>query len=77
MLSKEQLNKFYSPIKDDTGKVYLMRYCNNGLSYGLSYPGGEQKFFLCSSPTLSAEIKRIISEHNSFEELRTAFFKLK
>jgi hypothetical protein len=68
------LNNFYTPKKDNTNRVYLMKYCNNGLSYGLSEPN-EAKFFLCSSPTLSAEIKSIISEHKSYEEMRKAFFE--
>jgi hypothetical protein len=76
MISKEELSKFYTPSKDKTNKVYLMKYVNNGLSYGLNKPGEEkQEFYLCKSPILCAEVTGIISIHGSFEELRNAFFE--
>lgn len=70
------INKFYTPYKDETGKVYLMRYTNNGYSYGLSNPS-EQKYYLCKSPIGEAIILSIISEHESFSEMQEALFKHK
>lgn len=67
------INEFYTPTKDRTGKVYLMSYRNNGLSYAITGPT-ETKYLLCESPTLSSEIRSIISEHESYEEMRKAFF---
>jgi 5-deoxy-D-glucuronate isomerase len=67
------IKEFYTPTKDRTGRVYLMSYRNNGLSYAITGQT-ETKYLLCESPTLSSEIKSIISEHESYEEMRKAFF---
>ena len=64
---------FSPPTKDNTGKINLMSYCNNCLSYGLNIKN--KKWYLCSSPTLSHVINHIISEHNNFKEMRNAFYK--
>jgi len=72
-ITNMNINQFYTPTKDATGRAYLMSYRNNGLSYAISGPT-DTKYFLCSSPTLSSEIKEIISEHESYEEMKKAFF---
>lgn len=63
---------FYKPYKDATNKIDFMRYCNNCLSYG--YNVESETFYLCQSPILESVIIRIISEHQSWEELKEAFY---
>ena len=63
---------FYKPYQDTTGKVDLMRYLNNGYSYG--YNEKENLFYLCSSPILEASIIEILSSHENFEEVKKAFY---
>ena len=66
---------FYKPYADNTSKVDLMRYCNNCLSYG--YNEELKTFYLCESPRLDSSIIKIISEHKTFEEMKSAFFNKK
>lgn len=65
---------FEVPINDSTNKIALMRYCNNGLSYGVNIVDDKLVYYLCQSPTLSLEIISIISQHSTFEEVRRAFY---
>lgn len=66
---------FYTPYKDNTNKIDLMRYTNNGLSYG--YNKELKTFFLCKSPILEASIIEIIEEFKNFEDARNGLLKYK
>ena len=63
---------FIETYKDNTKKVQFMRYCNNCLSYG--YNMKTNTFYLCKSPILECSILEILSSHNTFEELKEAFY---
>lgn len=67
-------NGYYLPYQDDTAKVDLMKYANSGLSYGIGIEGENLRFYLCESPQLAAVIKRIISVHDTPEEMQNAFY---
>lgn len=78
-----KLTDFYKPYKDKTGKVSLMRYCNNGLGYGIKLnhldPNHKEtqkivKYYLIECPTLEASVLSIISEHDTPEQLKKAFY---
>ena len=68
---------FYKPTKDSTGKIFLMKYCNNGFSYGIEVENEKVYFHLCKSPLLDTSILSIHSTHQSTEELRSEFLKQK
>ena len=73
----QEIKRFYEPVQNSSGKaIPLMRYCNNGLSYGIYYDidTGKTRFCLCESPTLEMVINKILSEHDSLDELRDAFY---
>ncbi len=70
---------WYKPVEDATGLIDLMKYTNNGLSYGVRTGlnwrcGSDKRYYLCDSPVLSAEINHIISEHDTPEEATTSVF---
>lgn len=69
---EEILKSFYPPVNDATNSIELMKYINNGLSYGYTNEG---KFCLCTSPQLDASIISIVSEHDNFQDLRKSFFE--
>ena len=76
-LEQFNLKGFLVPNHDHSGKVALMKYCNNQMSYAVAESNETLVYFLCSSPVMSNIILDIISEHNSFEEMQKAFYNNK
>jgi hypothetical protein len=64
---------FYKPYKDNTGKIDLMRYCNNGISYG--YNIKYDIFYVCDSPILESIILRTVKEFKKFSDAREFFYE--
>ena len=74
-LNKTVLNGFVPVYIDNSGgNIDLIKYCNNGLSYGARLEENKIVYYLCESPILSASVNKIISRHENLQELKEAFY---
>lgn len=64
---------FIKPIVDLTKQVHFVHYINRGLLYG--YNTDKSVFYLCEGNTLETTVKKILFEHNSFEEVQKEYYK--
>ena len=77
------LNNYMIPSLDYTNKIHLMRYCNNNLSYGISFdfqklPNVNKiTFHICKSPILSSVIYEILETFDNYEDMKNSFYKYK
>ena len=63
---------FVHPHDDQTGQISWLKILNSGLAYAITHAGTYALASLRSST--SAAVTEILSEHDTPEEMRTAFF---
>lgn len=63
---------FIRPHDDQTGEIAWLKILNSGLAYAITHQGRYALASLRSST--SANVTEILSEHDTPEEMRTAFF---
>jgi len=67
------IHTFVTPYHDATGEIAWIKILNSGLAYGITHDG--RVALISLKGTDSAEIRGILSFHETPEDMRTGFFK--